>query len=208
MDLQLTLRRALRILLLDPTASRGAVRSEAETLPALVVVVAASYLAGLGGLVWTLTAATDADVAAFFLRSFLFGSALQVGAFLLWVGASLYILRGVYHLQIAYAELLRAIGYAFSPIALQLLIFIPAIDQPIGIIALAATLYVATAAVQQATTASAGQAFTACLFGFAIFCLLLGILGNGSLDLAPGIFALDPNSLSVGTTLHLTNVKR
>ena len=54
-------------------------------------------------------------------------------------------------------------GYAFAPVALQLLIFIPAIDQPIGIIALGATLFLSAHAVRVSTIASPGQAFLATL---------------------------------------------
>ena len=99
-------------------------------------------------------------------------------------------------------------GYGFAPMALQILLFIPALDQPIGIIALGVTFYVETYAIQTATDASPAQAFSASLFGFVCFCAILGILGNGATDLAPGIFALDPNSLSVGLTFPTGPVRR
>jgi len=52
-------------------------------------------------------------------------------------------------------------------------------------------------AVRAASGASPGQALMATMAGFAVFALVLGILGNSDTDLAPGIFALDPNAISV-----------
>ena len=40
--------------------------------------------------------------------------------------------------------------------------------------------------------------------GFLVFVLALGILGTSDVDMAPGIFALDPNSLSIALELDLS----
>lgn len=201
MDPQLVMSRVVRCMLLDRDTYDEVRTDEAETLSSLLVVLIASYAAGLGGLIWTFTVASYADHIRFFIRSFLVGSAIQAIVFLLWVLVTSLVLTNVFRVSTNYTQLLRVMGFAFAPVALQAIIFIPAFDQPIGIIALAATLFVTTYAVQVSTMATPGQAFVASLLGFALFCLILGLLGHGATDLAPGIFALDPNSLSVGTTL-------
>jgi hypothetical protein len=205
MDSRLIFTRIVRCLLLDPEAYEELRTTPADTLAAATVVLVASYLAGLGGLIWTFTAAEYADHLRFLVRSFLVGSALQFLLFLLWVGITSFILERVFRVPARFPELFRVMGFAFAPVALQIAIFIPALDQPIGIIALAATFYCCAYAVQVSTMATAGQAFCATLLGFAAFSLILGILGNGTTDLAPGLFALDPNSLSVGLTFPLNN---
>jgi len=204
MDIRLIFTRIVRCLLLDPEAYDELRTTPADTLAAATVVLVASYLAGLGGLIWTFTAAQYADHGRFFLRSFLVGSALQFLVFMLWVAIASIVLERVFRVSAGFPEVFRVMGFAFAPIALEAAIFIPAVDQPLGIIALAAAFYCGTYALQVSTMATAGQAFCANFLGFAAFCLILGILGNGTLDLAPGLFALDPNSMSVGLTLPLT----
>lgn len=203
MDTQLLFSRLIRCLLLDANAYEELRTSSEATASAVLVALVASYLAGVGGLLWTFAAAAYVDHSRFFLRSFLAGSAIQFLVFLLWVGITAAVLDRVFRVPARYLELLRVMGFGFAPVALQLVIFIPALDQPIGIIALGAALYTCTYAVQVSTIASAGQAFCASVLGFAAFCLILGVLGNGFHDFAPGLFALDPNAFSVGTTLPL-----
>ncbi len=208
MEPQLVFSRVVRCCLLDADTYEEIRTNIAETVPGVLVVLFVSYLAGLGGLIWTFTAAQYADHLRFFVRSFILGSAIQPLVFFLWVLVTSLVLSRVFRVPARYPELLRVMSYAFAPVALQILVFIPAFDQPIGIIALATSLFVCTFAVQTSTIATPGQAFVSCALGFAVFCLILGLLGNGSTDLAPGIFALDPNSLSVGSTLQLPSVPR
>src|SRR5581483_4002131 len=111
------------------------------------------------------------DHLRFLTRSFIVGSALQVLVFLLWVFVTSAVLTGVYRVPVRYAELFRVMSFAYAPVALELIIFVPAFDLPIGVIALAAALLVSTYAVQISTVATPGQAFVACLTGFAVFCL-------------------------------------
>jgi hypothetical protein len=208
LDPQLTFTQVVRCILLDADTYEEIRTNVTETLPAVIVVLLASYAAALGGLIWTFTAAQYADLGRFFVRSFLFGGAIQPIVFFLWVLVTMLVLTRIFRVPTTYPELLRVMGFAFAPVALQLFIFIPAFDQPIGIVALAAALYVSVFAVQSSTIATPGQAFVACILGFAVFCLILGLLGNGATDFAPGIFSLDPNSLSVGSTLQLPPVPR
>jgi hypothetical protein len=207
-DPQILFSRVLRCILLDSQSYEEVRTDSAQTAPGIFVVILASYLAGLGGFIWTFTGAEYADHFRFFLRSFIVGGALQTLLFLLWVLVTSLALTQIFHVPARYTELVRVMSFAFAPVALQLILFIPAFDQPIGIIALGAALFVTTFAVQTSTIATPGQAFVATLLGFSVFCLILGLLGNGPSDLAPGIFALDPNSLSVGSTLQLPSLPR
>jgi len=204
----IVLNRLVRCLLLDEQAYQELRATPAETVPAIVVVVVAGLLAGLGGFIWTFVSAEQVDHTRFLLRSLLLGSVLQTGAFFLWTAITARILQRIFALHTTYSQLVRVMGYAFAPVGLQLFIFPPALDQPIGIIALAVTLYTTAFAVQACSRAMPAQAFTSCLAGFAVFCILLGILGNGDWDLAPGIFALDPNAFSVGLDLRTISLPR
>jgi len=199
-NVQLAVSRVVRCFFLDVEAFAEVQADQGATLSALLVVVFASYAAGLGGAIWTLVAAEDVAELRFLLRSFLIGSALQVAVFVLWAAVTLLVLQQQ-RIHARFGAVLRVLGYGFAPMALQLLIFAPALDQPIGILALAATLVVTTYGLQVTTGAPAFDAFTACLAGFVVFCLVMGLLGGGQRNFAPGLFALSPNPLSVGLAL-------
>jgi hypothetical protein len=92
-------------------------------------------------------------------------------------------------------------GFAFAPMAFQILLVFPVMEFPIGLFAVGATAAGSVLAVRSVSGASPGQALVSTLAGFLIFVLFLGILGNSDTDLAPGIFSLDPNAISVSLEL-------
>lgn len=203
MDAEAAPQHLLRCFFLDAESFAEVQVSPEATLPGLLVVVAASFLAGLGGMLWTFVSADHVDYVRFFVRSLLLGSAIQVAVFVLWVTITLLVLQRVHRLQASFGAVFRIMAFGFTPMALQLFIFPPALDQPIGILALGATLVVVSYGLQVTITDTVFEAFTACLAGFVVFCFILGVLGHGQRNLAPGIFALSPNSLSVGLSLPL-----
>lgn len=181
----------------DPTA----------TAPAVAVVVVATLLAAAGGYLWARIAASpppifDVDTRHFLLNSVVFGSALQVALWFGWVAMTWFYLANVYRLrEVKIEPLIRTMGFAFAPMALQILLLFPVMEFPIGLFAVGATAAGSVLAVRAASGASPGQALVSTLAGFLIFVLFLGILGNSDSDLAPGIFALDPNAISVSLKL-------
>ncbi len=192
---------------LNPDAYEELRDDPAATVYAVGVVVVATVLAALGGLLWGRFAASpppifDVDVARFVQRSILIGSVAQIGLWFAWVYVTWWFLRGAFGVVgVAPLQLARTMGFAFAPMALQLLLVFPVLEFPIGMIALGATVGCSVLAVRAASGATAGQAIIATVVGFAIFALGLGILGTSDSDMAPGIFALDPNSISVGLEL-------
>jgi hypothetical protein len=196
-------RRMIGIAAFDPSAYEELRDDPAATVFAVVVVVAATLLAALGGLLWVLVAAAppeiyEVDVGRFFLRSVVLGSVFQIGLWFVWLGMTWFYLRSIFLLpDVQLSRLLRTMGFAFAPMALQILLVIPVLEFPIGLIAVGATVGCSVLAVRAASGATPGQALVATVIGFAIFALGLGMLGTSDSDLAPGIFALDPNAISV-----------
>jgi len=130
------------------------------------------------------------------------GSLLQVAMWVVWVGVTRFWLTQIYMVRdVPLPSLLRTMGFAFAPMALQFFIFLPVIEFPLGIIAVAGTVGCTVLAVRAASGATPGQALIATMAGFVFFALALGMLGNSDTDLAPGIFALDPNAVSVSLKL-------
>ena len=175
---------------------------------ALAVVVLATALSALGGLLWAAFAAQPppiftVDIPRFIQRSVLLGSLLQIGLWLVWVTVTWLFLRHVFLLRVArWRELLRVCGYAFAPMALQVFMPVQVLEFPIGMIAVAGTFGCTLHAVSAVSQTSFARAFFATLAGFTIFTVALGVLGNDDWDLAPGIFALNPNGASLGVELN------
>ena len=196
-------RQLLRTASFNPDAYDNLRDDPSATAYAVGVVVVATLLAALGGLLWAAIAAAppeifDVDIGHFIQRSVLLGSVLQVALWFGWVGMTWFVLTNVFLLRdVTPQSLLRTMGFAFVPMALQILLVFPVIEFPVGLIALGGTVGCSVLAVRAASGASPGQALMATMAGFAVFALVLGILGNSDTDLAPGIFALDPNAISV-----------
>ncbi len=192
------------VLTLDPVAFRAIADDEGALDGALVSVIGATLLAGIGGLLWTqwgghppANATFEIDVRRFIARSVLLGTVTQTGAWLLWVGVTYLYLRA-FGEQVGSARLARVMGYAFAPMGVQLFIAPPGMEIAAAAVAFGYTAAAMIIGVEAATGAARGRVVLSVLVGLALFATLLGLLGNGTSDLAPGIFALDPLPTSVG----------
>ena len=179
----------------------------AVTVYAVGVVIVSTLLAALGGLLWARFAASpppifDVDIRHFLINSVLLGSVFQVALWFVWVGLTWFFLRQIFFVtDVTIQALIRTMGFAFAPMAFQILLVFPVLEFPVGMFAVGATAACSVLAARAASGASPGQALISTLAGFFIFVLALGMLGNSDTDLAPGIFALDPNAISVYLSL-------
>jgi hypothetical protein len=207
MTLNRTGRRVAAAVSLSPDAYEELRDDASATVYAVAIVVLATLLAAIGGLLWARIAAAppeifDVDVARFFQRSVIVGSIAQVALWFAWVAVTYVVLRYVFLVpDVEPQALVRTMGFAFAPMAIQILLVFPVLEFSIGLIAIGATVGCSVLAVRAASGATPGQALMATVAGFALFALALGFLGTSDSDLAPGIFALDPNSISVGLQL-------
>lgn len=181
-----------RIGRLDLTVFDDVRDDETATLPALVVVVAASFLAGLGSWLWWVFQDIP-DKGEVFLRSFILGSILQVGVWLLWVYVTYSLLARTFGAVGSAQQLVRTMGFAFAPMAVSFLVLISVLSIPFGVISIGATLLLSNIAIQRTTSARPEQVALANFAGFAVFAIIMGILANleevrGLGGLAPGIF--------------------
>lgn len=185
-------------------AYRAIARGRSDTVTALAAVVVATALCGLGGLFWTYwgfntgALSVTVDRARFIRHSVLQGGLIQVGMWLVWVGATYMYLRS-FGESVSLLALARVMGFAFLPMGIQILISPPGMELAAGAVALGYTVAATTIAVQVAASTTPGRALVSVIAGFALFALALSLLGNGEGDRAPGIFALDPLPVSVGT---------
>jgi hypothetical protein len=196
-------RRAIGLASFDPGAYEELRDDPAATVPAVGIVIAATVLQAIGGVMWGRFGAPpppifQVDLRHLVLYSAVFGSVIQIAMWCGWVAMTWFWLRYILSVEdVQWQRLVRTMGFAFAPMALQILLVFPVLEFPVGLFALGATVACSVLAVRAATGATAGQAAFATLMGAFLFVLVLGVLGNSDTDLAPGIFALDPNAISV-----------
>ena len=193
----------VRLARLDLTVFDEVKDNAAATVPALAVVVAASFLAGLGSWLWwvfEIEAGPGGDEKNFeaFWKTFILGGIFMAALWVLWVYISAMILSRAYGAGADMNQMMRTMGLAFAPMAISFLVVIGVLAVPFGAFAVATTLLLTNVAIQATTDAEPGQVILSNLAGFAVFAIVLGILANVAQiydtgGLAPGIFFFDLN---------------
>jgi len=180
-----------RIFRLDFTVFSEIRASPSATTAAIAVVFVASLFAGLGSWLWALDSFVDDSDA--FIRSFLLGSLVQTIVWFSWVYIVYLVLTWGYGARQEFGELTRAMGFAFAPVALSVLVFIGGLAVPVGLVSWAITILFTNAAIHQVSDAEVDEATVANVAGFGIFAIIMGGCANiyevDSIGgLAPGIF--------------------
>jgi hypothetical protein len=189
-----------RLARLDLTVFEEIRSSPPATTGAVAVVFGASVMAGIGTWLWAVQwsgiEATDV-----FIRSLVIGSVLQTLAWFIWVYIVFLVLVRAYGARTDFAELIRTMGFAFSPMALSILIAVAGFSVPFGVISIASTVLLNFFAMQAASNAEPRQALLADLAGFTVFAVVMGVLANiGEVSagggariggIAPGLFFFD-----------------
>lgn len=190
-------------LTLDKDAFEEIADSPSALPVAILIVIGATFLAGLGVMWWLRLgghpperATYTRDMAGIFTRTVLVGGAIQVGMWAAWVAVT-WVYLWAFGDPVSVWRLARTMGYAFAPIGLQLFIAPRGVELAAAALAMGYTVAATTAAVRVAARTTSGRALIANLAGFALFAIMLSLLGSGTRDLAPGIFALDPLPISV-----------
>jgi hypothetical protein len=190
MDIDVLAQRLRRLAMLDTTVFDEIRTDSTATIPALVVAVVATLLAGLGGWLWWFVADIP-DKGKMFVQSVILGSILSLLFWFIWITITYVLLTQVFRARADLNELIRVMGFATAPLALGILMFIPELDWGIGIFYIALFFALTTIAVQSATDAPAGRALAANAIGFAVWAIVLGMLVSSTRTWAPGFFALD-----------------
>ena len=172
------LNRLQRLTLLD-TAVFEEVRDDTRELgPALVIAGSACLLAGFGAwLHWEVSGAAAGNA---FVNSFLLGSlflAAMYGAATLLI----YVLMvQFFRVQVDLSAIVRTMGYAAAPLGLSVGMVLPTLYPLFALMPLALLLVAMVYAVQAATGARPAQVVVACLAGFGLMVLVLGVVAISS----------------------------
>jgi hypothetical protein len=188
-----------RVFRFDFTVFDEVKQERTATASAVLVVLAASLLAGIGSWLWAVQHDFPGlDTADVFIKSVIGGTVVQTGVFFGWVYLTHLLLARAFGAQVLFQELIRVMGLAFAPVALSLLVAVAPLAVPFGVLSLSLTFLFSYIAVQQASGVTPREAAIANLGGFAAFLIFMGAFANVAEagvfgGLAPGIlfFSLD-----------------
>lgn len=195
MDPNLILNRVMRLARLD-TSVFDEVRDDAnELVPAIIVAAISCLLAGIGSfLYWQIGPGYDGPE-KIFINTLLLGTIFMIAIYAVAILVVYVMMAQVYKVQADLYSLFRTMGYAAIPLSLSVLMFLPVVFPLFALAPLGLLLVFMIYAVQSATNADSDQVVMASFTGFAVMCLILGLIAvstSGFTD-APagaGVFGL------------------
>jgi hypothetical protein len=188
--------RLLRLCRLDTSVFAEVRQDATATIPAILVLVISTLLAGVGGwLWWVLNDFGDYEGSTEVLfESVIVGGFFSIVLWLLWLGVAWVILTQMFREEAHWQEMLRTMGMASIPLAISLGMFIPGLDFGIALASIVLFFGLTNAAIQATTTADPARVMAANLAGFTVWAVLLGLFATSESLLAPGIFLTDAAS--------------
>jgi hypothetical protein len=193
-DFDMLGRRLRRLLTLDTSVFNEIRMDRAATIPAIVVVVGSIFLFGIGGWLWWVFNGTDnyyVTSGEVFVKSTVLGTILATIFWAAWVGVTYVLLSQMFSARVDLNDLIRVMGFAAAPLALGVLLFIPALYFGIGLTVLVLFFGMNVIAVQSATDASSGRVLAAVGAGFLLWAVMLGLFVTSKNAFAPGFFIFD-----------------
>jgi hypothetical protein len=195
MDPNAIVNRLVRLARIDTSVFDEVRDDQQELIPALIVLVVSSFLAGLGGaLYWTVVPMTFFELDAVWVNNFLLGSIFFAVMYVVAALVIYVVLAQMFKVTADVQSLLRTMGYASLPFAICVLMFIPVVWPLFALAPLAILLVSMIYAVQAATNAESNQVVIATVIGFAVMVLVLGVIAlqhsAGDAPIGAGTFGI------------------
>lgn len=182
MDFNTLLSRAMRAARLDVTLYQEVEHDASLNREALMVVIIATALAGLGALIGSIFTGFGAA-----LLGVVWTVIWGIAGYYIWAYLTWFIGTRLFEGTAEPGELLRTLGYATAPRALGVLSFIPCVGWVIAILAGIWSLVAGVIAVREALNFDTGKAVITVVIGwtvvFVIGMLVAAVLGAGALGL-------------------------
>ena len=194
MDPNVVLNRVARLARLDTSVFDEVRDDPNETLPAVILAVISSLLAGIGAFLWWKVIPDNFEPDNLFLNVVILGTIFLVAMYGVAALVVYVVMAQMYRVQADLQALIRVMGYASIPLAGSLLMFIPIIWPVFALVPLAVLLVMMIYAVQSATAADSTHVVIASVIGLAVLVLVCGLISTagGSLDapMGAGIFGV------------------
>lgn len=187
MDTQVIVDRLIRLVRLDTTVFEEARDDVTGTIPSAAIALAAFFIAGFGGWLWWVVQGYG-DKGKVLWQSFLLGSIFAFIMWVVWIGIAFVVLVNVFRYAVNFERMLRACGYAAVPVIVTFFMFIPGINEGIGLAGFALLFLTMDIGIQVSVDAPPGQVILATFAGFLVFCIVLSFLVGTSNYLAPNVF--------------------
>jgi hypothetical protein len=204
MDAGIMADRLLRLVRLDTSVFEEVRQDQTATLPAVIVAVVSTVLAGLGGWLWWWME-DYGENGELFMKSVVLGSLFSIALWIVWLLVTWVILTQLFREEADWQQMLRTMGMASIPLAISVVMFIPGLDFGIGLASIALYFGLTTIAVQSVTPADPARVLVANLAGFAIWAMVLGLLVTSDSVFAPGFFVFDAPAEAVSKLIDLSN---
>ncbi len=191
MDPTKTLNYIKRLAKLDTSAFDEIKDDTTELIPAIVVMVVSTLIAGIGVWLWLILDApsgVDVDHGNVLVNVLLLGTLFTVGLWIAWIAVSYVVLAQFYKETADFQTLLRTMGYASFPFALSLLILIPSLGFGFALTAIVLWFVMSTYAISAATGAASDKVVMANAAGFAVFAVVMGLIATET-GMTTGAFA-------------------
>lgn len=179
--------RMIRAAKLDVELYEEVEADETLTPQAIAVVVVAAIAGGIGGALRTIIG--PGGVGAFFLALILTPIISVIGYFI-WAALTYYIGTRLFQGTADYGEMLRAIGYSYTPQVLSILSFIPCVGAIFSLAGAIWALVAGVIAVRQALDFDTTKAVITCIIGWVAMLILYAILAALGIGGAIGFGAL------------------
>ena len=194
-DPNVLIARLRRLAMLDTSVFDEVRMDRSATVPAIVTVIGAIFLFGIGGWLWWIFNGYDSSglpsSGDILLKSAIIGTILGVVFWAAWVGITYVMLSQVFRARVDLNDLIRVMGFAAMPLAFGVLMFIPVLEFGIGLTALALMAGTTVIAVQSVTDAPPGRVLASTLAGFLLWAIMLGLFVGEENAYAPGFFIFD-----------------
>ncbi len=160
------LERVLGVLKLDVATFESIEHDQNATAESAIVVAIVALLGGIGNFLDT------------GMTGLIYGVVLAFVTWILWSAVTFVVGTKLFGGKADLGEMLRVLGYAQAPGALNLLVAIPILGGFIGFIALIWTLVVGVVAVRQGLDFSTGKAVITVIIGFFVVAILSVVIGS------------------------------
>ena len=144
--------RVRRLAALDTSVFDEVRDQPGETVPALLVVVVATFLAALGGWIWLEIDIDGLDTGKIVVKELLLDSIFSILLWGVWVLVTQAVLTTLFRVPTPPLALVRTMGYAAAPLALTVAMLIPTVSFGIGFVVLVIWFALTGSAVQAAAS--------------------------------------------------------
>lgn len=163
--------RILRVIKLDKSVYAEVETDESAMSQAVTVVAIVAVLSAIGGGIGALINDTS------FVSAFLVAIVSAFISWVVWAAVTYFVGTTIFHGEATIGEMLRVIGFAQVPLALNVLSFIPCLGSIISLLAWLFSLYTGFLAIQEGLDLDTGKTIATVAIGWVVGFIISLVIG-------------------------------